>query len=119
MERFEVDLYEAVCDAFPGTTVRSMSCLLGRSVGYWSSITAQELPVSNAALAHLTDSVATRLMVVSADSPRYAHLLRLNRLVREQLLERLSLVLDTAECTDHQDIDVSSYGVLPISVMIY
>ena len=42
-QTFEQELYEAVGRAFPGLTVRTMSRLLGKSSGYWSSVTSQNL----------------------------------------------------------------------------
>jgi hypothetical protein len=48
---FEIELYGAIYNAYPTMTVRAFSHhALGMSSGYWSSITAQQLPISNAAL---------------------------------------------------------------------
>ena len=116
---FEQDLYDAVCVAIPGTTVRSLSRLLGRSSGYWSSITAQGLVVSTAALIHLHDSLETKLLVADTSSYGYMYLQRVQDLVRAQLMERFALVVNFSAKKTCQTADVKDYGVLPISVLIY
>jgi hypothetical protein len=52
---FEESLYIAMSDVYPEISVRSFSRALGKSEGYWSSITAQHLSISNAALISLND----------------------------------------------------------------
>ena len=116
---FEQDLYDAVCVAIPGTTVRSFSRLLGRSSGYWSSITAQGLVVSNAALIQLHEFMEAKLLIIDPSSPGYIYLQRVQDLIRTQLLERFGLIAETSTKNLGQDTFFEDYGVLPISVLIY
>ncbi len=44
---FNRDLYWALADLYPEMTVRSLSRLMGKSAGYWSSINAQKIAVSS------------------------------------------------------------------------
>ena len=53
--QFNNDLYWSLVDLFPEMTVRSLSRMMGKSDGYWSSVNAQKMAVSNAALVHLLD----------------------------------------------------------------
>lgn len=55
MVKFEDDLYAAMSELYPNISVRSFSIALGKSSGYWSSITSQDLPVSHTALIFLND----------------------------------------------------------------
>lgn len=57
MVRFNKDLYWALADLYPEMTVRSLSRMMGKSDGYWSSVNAQKLAVPNAALVQLLDSL--------------------------------------------------------------
>jgi hypothetical protein len=119
MRVFEQDLYVAVCVAIPGTTVRSFSKLLGKSSGYWSSITAQGLVVSNAALIHLHDSLDVKLLITDSSSPRYKYLQRVQDLVETELLERISFAKDRSTKTFSPNSFEEDYGVMPISVVVY
>ncbi len=60
MKKFEDELYDAMCEAIPGTTVRSFSQALGMSDGYWSSLRSQSLSVSKSALVHLSEYLDVR-----------------------------------------------------------
>lgn len=55
MMQFNNDLYWSLADIFPEMTVRSLSRMMGKSDGYWSSVNAQKMAVSNAALVQLLD----------------------------------------------------------------
>ena len=55
--QFNRDLYWALADLYPEMTVRSLSRMMGKSDGYWSSVNAQKMAVSNAALVQLLDAL--------------------------------------------------------------
>ena len=57
MVQFNNDLYLALADLFPEMTVRSLSRMMGKSDGYWSSINAQKMAVPNTALVQLLDAL--------------------------------------------------------------
>ena len=57
MTQFNNDLYWALVDLLPEMTVRSLSRMMGKSDGYWSSVNAQKMAVPNTALVHLLDAL--------------------------------------------------------------
>lgn len=91
-QTFEQELYEAVARAFPGLTVRAMSRLLGKSAGYWSSVTAQDLPLSMDALTHLSDVVESQRILLPLGSRRGCHLENVQQLLCEEISGRLQLL---------------------------
>lgn len=91
-QTFEQELYEAVGRAFPGLTVRSMSRLLGKSSGYWSSVTSQNLPLSTGALTHLSEVIECQQVMCTMDSRRGQRLADAQQLICEQLSARLEVL---------------------------
>ena len=67
---FEQDLLELVSDLWPHTSVRSFSRALGRSTGYWSSIKAQNLPISSKALTNLSTLLEQRMITEKYESTK-------------------------------------------------
>lgn len=92
IQTFEQELYEAVGRAFPGLTVRTMSKLLGKSSGYWSSVTSQNLPLSTDALTHLSDVIECQQVMCPLDSRRGQRLADAQQLICEQLSARLEVL---------------------------
>jgi hypothetical protein len=92
LQTFEQELYEAVARAFPGLTVRAMSRLLGKSSGYWSSVSSQNLPLSTDALTHLSEVIECQQIMCPPDSRRGQRLADARRLICEQLSVRLELL---------------------------
>jgi len=88
-EAFEFTLYEQALRAFPQLTVRQFSKMLGKSSGYWSSLQAQGLPVSNHALTHLLDCLDSRLIITKSRT-QCDSLRGLKRLIQEELRYRFS-----------------------------
>lgn len=91
--RFEEQLYESVCRVFPGTTVRSFSRWMGKSEGYWSSIMAQQLSVSNSALGHLVDVLAVQKLQSQAVPTRVEKISQLQELIAEEISNRAHCLL--------------------------
>ncbi|MDA0630959.1 MAG: hypothetical protein O2981_06260 [Proteobacteria bacterium] len=88
-QAFECALYEQALRAFPQLTVRQFSKMLGKSSGYWSSLQAQGLPVSNLALTHLLDCIDSRLIIAKSRT-QCDNLRGLERLIQEELRHRFS-----------------------------
>jgi hypothetical protein len=70
MKDFEDQLYASVACVLPDLTVRKMSKIMGKSEGYWSSLMARGLPVSNDALCCLISFLETR-KVIGASTPDF------------------------------------------------
>ena len=94
---FEEELYGAMCMAYPTTTVRSFSQWLGKSEGYWSSITAQGLPVSNTALMHLNDYIECRKMLIEHSERGHKPLSDIQRMIAREIVQRFSLENESFE----------------------
>ncbi len=94
-QSFEQHLYSQMCRVFPETTVRSFSAALGKSAGYWSSVCAQGLKVSNTALLHLMDHLECKKIRLDASSSRRLGIEKIQRQITEQLLARLDLSAET------------------------
>jgi hypothetical protein len=90
VQTFEQELYEAVGRAFPGLTVRSMSKLLGKSSGYWSSMTSQKLPLPTDTLMHLADVVECQKILLPLGSRRACRLESVQGLLCEEISTRLA-----------------------------
>lgn len=90
IQTFEQELYEAVGQAFPGLTVRAMSRLLGKSPGYWSSMTSQNLPLPTDTLMHLVDVVECQKILLPLGSRRACQLESVQGLLCEEISTRLS-----------------------------
>lgn len=120
--RFEDELYVAMCDVYPQMTVRAFSHALGMSSGYWSSITAQELPVSNVALINLNDYIECRKLLMESDEARMRRLDSIQRMIAKEIVNRFALenesfdeVWDEVSMSLRKNQSVSSgnYGAMP------
>lgn len=94
-ESFEGELFRVMCLAYPKTTVRSLSAALGRSEGYWSSVRAQRLKVSNSALIHLMDYLECRKIQMQLRSKRN-QVERIQQLIKQELLNRVCMQEESA-----------------------
>lgn len=86
--RFEDELYEAMCDAYPQLTVRAFSHALGMSSGYWSSVTSQQLPVSNVALIHLTEFLECRKVLMNSESVMDLKINGIQQMIASEIVRR-------------------------------
>ena len=127
-QTFETTLYEAVGRAFPGLTVRSMSRLLGKSSGYWSSMTSQKLPLPTDTLIHLADVVECQKILLPWGSGRLTKLENVQALLCEEFRTRFALIrsylaktdLDSAgEWVQHKQVHSLCYEPLPFLVGRY
>ncbi len=90
-QSFEQSLYSLICAVFPETTVRSFSAALGKSAGYWSSVSAQGLKVSNAALLYLIDHLECKKILLDASSARRQSIEKIQQKITTELLTRLEV----------------------------
>jgi ubiquinone biosynthesis protein COQ9 len=91
LTRFEDQIYENICCVYPETSVRSFSEMLGKSSGYWSSISAQQLPVSVSALVNLIDAIEARKILLDSTSSRHSSLTKLQEQIKSELIARFQL----------------------------
>lgn len=90
MKTFEDQLYELVACVLPDLTVRKMSKFMGKSEGYWSSLMAQGLPVSNDALCCLISYLETR-KVTSANTPNFnQRVASAQRFISQEIVKRFN-----------------------------
>ena len=87
----EESLYIAMSDVYPDISVRSFSRALGKSEGYWSSITAQQLSISNAALIHLNDYLNCKRLLLESDSSKAARIDLIQDLIAQEIVNRFAI----------------------------
>jgi hypothetical protein len=90
MRTFEEELYDAMCEAFFETTVRSISKAMGMSDGYWSSIVSQGLKVSNTALIHLHDHLEVRLIQLNELSSKSKLVKDIQTMIAREIVKRFA-----------------------------
>ncbi len=115
---FEQRLYRQMCLVFPETTVRSFSTALGKSSGYWSSVSAQGLKVSNAALLHLVDHLECKKIRLDGANVRRQGIEKIQKQITAELLARLDLQVsaERSAYTDRQQMDVGRDQPLPFII---
>lgn len=126
MKTFEDQLYELVACVLPDLTVRKMSKFMGKSEGYWSSLMAQGLPVSNDALCCLISYLETR-KVTSANTPNFnQRVASAQRFISQEVVKRFNTeyweyvhqAQDLAEDYRHK-IEISRSDPMPFIVSHY
>ena len=123
---FEVELFQAILTILPKTTVRGMSRIMGKSVGYWSSVVAQGLPVSNDALCYLISYLETRKVTNSSTPEFNQQVTRVQRLISKEIVKRFNSeyweyvyqVQEKAESAD-QLIKNTRSDPMPFIVSVY
>jgi hypothetical protein len=103
---FEQQLYEAMGHAYPGLTVRSMSNFLGKSSGYWSSMTSQKLPLPTETLIYLSDLVECQKIMLPWGSGRALKLEKVQSLLCEEFSARLAVIRSYLKATDLHSDDI-------------
>lgn len=88
---FEESLYVAMSGIYPDISVRAFSRALGKSEGYWSSITAQQLSISNAALIHLNEYLDCRRLLLESDPLKVARIDLIQDLIAQEIVSRFAL----------------------------
>ena len=125
-DTFEVELLQAISTLFPKTTVRGMSRIMGKSEGYWSSVVAQGLPVSNDALCYLISYLETRKVSNSSTPEFNQQVTSVQRLISDEIVKRFKLeyweyVYQVQEKTERLDqkIKPSRSEPMPFIVSVY
>ena len=101
---FESQLFNALAEIFPEITVRKLSTWLGKSECYWSSITSQNLAVSESALKHLSEFIECRIILLDQDDVLRIRLSKVQQLIAEELVHRFRF---ESEYTDSLWAEVS------------
>jgi hypothetical protein len=86
-QSFAHQLFASVCAVFPATTVRSFSRSLGRSEGYWSSIKAQGLALSNGALMNLSNTLETQILIAQHEATKKC-MQKIQQQIAQELVRR-------------------------------
>mgnify|MGYP000039923183 CR=1 FL=1 len=124
--QFEDELYKAMCETYPQTTVRSISKRMGMSDGYWSSISSQGLQVSNVALMKLSDHLEVCSVQLNAGSHRFRQVKVIQKMIASELVSRFVKQVESidqvwAEISslapiEHETIS-DSYGAMPFVML--
>lgn len=85
---FKENLYLAMSEVFPETSVRSFSKAMGKSDGYWSSIIAQRLNVTDAALIHLNDYLECQKILIESNSSMLKKIDEIQEMIAKEIVTR-------------------------------
>jgi len=120
--QFNNDLYWALADLFPEMTVRSLSRMMGKSDGYWSSVNAQKMAVPNTALVQLLDALECYQIRLDLNSPKRKRIDEAKEMITEELIARFyeKTGIDQANSFHSVNKDpIGQYGAMPFVVSSY
>jgi hypothetical protein len=120
--QFNTELYWALLEIYPNLTVRSISKMMGRSQGYWSSVNAQSIAVSTSALVHLLDALTCLKIQSIPGSTRFERLILLITKIEQELFTRFQEATGLeALVTTERPISPKNdnYSVMPFVVSSY
>ena len=120
--QFNTELYWALSEIYPNLTVRSISKMMGRSQGYWSSVNAQKIAVSISALVHLLDALSCLKIQSISGSTRFEKLTLLITKIEQELLTRFEETtgLEALVATEGLTSQIKdTYLVMPFVVSSY
>jgi hypothetical protein len=120
--QFNTELYWALLEIYPNLTVRSISKMMGRSQGYWSSVNAQNIAVSTSALVHLLDALTCLKIQSMSGSTRFERLILLTTKIEQELFTRFQEATGLeALVTTERPISPKNdnYSVMPFVVSSY
>jgi len=86
--KFNIDLYWALAEVYPNITVRSLSKMMGKSAGYWSSVNAQQHAVGTSAIVQLLDALECQKIQAPEGSARRQKLDRVSVMITQELVAR-------------------------------
>jgi hypothetical protein len=122
MMKFNNDLYWALADLYPEMTVRSLSRLMGKSEGYWSSINAQKIPVSNHALVQLLDALEFLDGRTDSYAAKKKRILEVKTLISDELIFRFYERTGIDQSNSFHSVNkdpIGQYGAMPFVVSSY
>ena len=120
--QFNTEIFWALSEIYPNLTVRSISKMMGKSQGYWSSVNAQNIAVSTSALVHLLDALTCLKIQLMPGSTRFERLILLTTKIEQELFTRFqeatgleALVASERPISPQND----NYLVMPFVVSSY
>ena len=120
--QFNTDLYWALAEVFPHITVRSLSKMMGKSAGYWSSVNAQQHAIGTSALVQLLDALQCQKIQTSEGSSISQKLDRVSVMITQELVLRFEAQtgmevndLIAVQAKDFRD----NFGAMPFLVGSY
>ena len=120
--QFNTDLYWALAEVYPNITVRSLSKMMGKSAGYWSSVNAQQHTVGTSALVQLLDALQCQKIQAPERSARRLKLDRVCVMITQELVTRFEAEtgLESHDLIAAQPIAVrDNFGAMPFLVASY
>ena len=120
--QFNIDLYWALAEVYPNITVRSLSKMMGKSPGYWSSVNTQQYAVGTSALVQLLDDLECQKIQASEGSARLQKLDRVSVMITQELVTRFEAQtgLESHALISAQPKAVrDSFGAMPFLVASY
>ncbi len=120
--QFNNDLYWALVELFPDITVRSLSRLMGKSDGYWSSVNAQKMAIPNAALVQLLDALECYQIRLDSNSPKRKRIDEAKEMITEELIARFYEKTGIDQKRSFQSVTndpVNLFDALPFVVSSY
>ena len=120
--QFNMDLYWALAEVYPNITVRSLSKMMGKSAGYWSSVNSQQHAVGTSALVQLLDALECQKIQVSEGSARREKLDRVSVMITQELVTRFEAEtgLESHALISAQPKAVrDNFGAMPFVVASY
>ena len=120
--QFNTDLYCALAEVFPNITVRSLSKIMGKSTGYWSSVKAQRLAVGTSALVQLLDALECQKIQDHKGSSIRQKLDRVSVMIIQELVTRFEVQtgLESHALISTQTKDFrNNFGAMPFLVASY
>ena len=120
--QFNTELYWALLEIHPNLTVRSISKMMGRSQGYWSSVNAQNIAVSTSALVHLLDALTCLKIQQMPGSARYEKLILLTTKIEQELFTRFQETTGLEALVANETLtppNNDNYSVMPFVVSSY
>lgn len=120
--QFNTELYLALSEIYPNLTVRSISKMMGRSQGYWSSMNAQNITVSTSALVHLLDALSCLKIQLVPGSARFEKLKQLIARIEQELFTRFEISTGLEALVAPEGLTSTNnenYSVMPFVVSTY
>ena len=120
--QFNTELYWALSEIYPNLTVRSISKMMGRSQGYWSSVNAQNIAVSTSALVHLLDALSCLKIQSISGSTRFEKIKLLITKIEQELFTRFEETTGLEALVATEGLaspNIDNYSVMPFVVSSY
>lgn len=120
--QFNTELYWALLEIYPNLTVRSISKMMGKSQGYWSSVNAQNIAVSTSALVQLLDCLTCLKIQSMPGSARYEKLILFITKIEQELFTRFQETTGLEAFAANEALTLpnnDNFSVMPFVVSSY